>query len=48
MKYHTVPVEEEWKINLSVKLLKLRDQKLSIPGFTMDEIKDMLVYTCIS
>ena len=48
LKYQTVPVEEEWKIHLSAELLKLRDQKLSIPGFTMDEIKDMFVFSCIS
>ena len=48
LKYHRVPEEEKWKINVAAELLQLRNQRLSIPGFTIDEIKDMLVYTCIS
>ena len=48
LKYHRVPEDEKWKINVAAELLQLRNQRLSIPGFTMDEIKDMLVYTCIS
>ena len=48
LNYHRVNEEDDWRIKFVAELLQLRAHRLSIPGFTMEEIKDMLTYTCIS
>ena len=45
MKYSAVPQPEEWRIGLLKDLLS---NQLEIPGFTDDEIGDMVSYICNS
>ena len=47
MVYQRIPEEEQWRINLATELFQFRDLELSIPGFSMDEINDMLNFICI-
>jgi hypothetical protein len=46
LKYFETPSEEEWRSSMVTELIKLRNQSLSLPGFTQDEINAMLVFTC--
>ena len=45
MKYAVVPQPEEWRIGL---LEDLVSNQLDVPGFTDDEIGDMVSYICNS
>ena len=46
--YFGVPVEEQWKIKTVTELMQIRNQSLSLPGFTAEEISVLLTSTCIS
>ena len=45
MKYSAVPHPEEWRTGLLKELLS---NQLEVPGFTDDEIGDMVSYICNS
>lgn len=46
MKYFEIPAEHQWRSSMVTELIKLRNQSLSLPGFTQEEINTMLVFTC--
>ena len=46
--YFDVPVDQEWRKDVVLELLHLREHDLSPPGFTSDEIKTMLKDICTS
>ena len=46
--YKDVPEDEAWRIQLSQELLKCREGLLEAPGFTSDELDDILRHTCVS
>ena len=46
--YKDVPEDEAWRIPLSQELLKCREGTLEAPGFTSDELDDLLRHTCVS
>ena len=48
LRYFEIPDEEKWRIESVAELLKLRNQSLSLPGFSKDEINIMLFNTCTS
>ena len=48
MSYFPVPEEDKWRTSTVTELLQLRNRSLSLPGFTNEEIKDMLLFTCTS
>ena len=48
MKYHDIPDEEHWRVSSATELIKIRDKKLEVTGFTQEEIKEMLDYICSS
>ena len=48
MTYYDVPDNETWRVNSVTELIKVRDQFLSIPGFTDVEVKFMLDHICTS
>ena len=48
MKYHDIPDEEHWRVSSATELIKIRDKKLEVTGFTQEEVKDMLDYVCSS
>lgn len=48
MKYFPLPVNEAWWIPLINELLAIKTQKCELPGFKIDEVNDMLLYTCTS
>ena len=48
MSYFSIPEVEQWRVNTVTELLQLRDHKLSLPGFSEDEIEAMLKFTCTS
>ena len=47
MVYHRIPEEQQWRINLATELLQFRDLELSLPGFSMVKINDMLNFIFI-
>ena len=43
------PTEEKvWQANLAYELLQIREGNLNVPGFSTQDIKDLLKYACIS
>ena len=48
MKYSCIPEDEEWRVQVVNELLMLRNESLSLPGFSMDEIKKMIDFICMS
>ena len=43
MQYYPVPEEEEWRVGCLTELL---NDDLEVPGFTENEIKEFVNYTC--
>ena len=41
MSYFSIPEVEQWRVNIVTELLQLKDHKLSLPGFSEDEIEAM-------
>ena len=48
MKYFPLPENESWRIPLIHELMALKAQTHILPGFSYDEINDMLIQACIS
>ena len=48
MKYFTLPEQESWRVPLICELMSVNSQQFIVPGFTKNEIDDMLVYACTS
>ena len=48
LSYRSACENEVWRIDAARELLSLRDQNLILPGFTSDEINQMLDYVCIT
>ena len=48
MKYFPLPVNKTWRIPLITELLQIKTQKCDLPGFTLEEVNDMLLHACIS
>ena len=46
VKYFDVPEAEDCRVDMVGELLKLRKETLSLPGFNLDEIQDILDYVC--
>ena len=47
--YFECPEKEEWRISLISELLNVRANPAELlPGFTIEEIEDMLSYACVS
>ena len=46
IKYFDVPEAEVWRLDMVTELLKLRKETLSLPGFHLDEIQDILDSVC--
>ena len=46
VKYFVVPEAEAWRVDMVSELLKLRKETLSLPGFNLEEIQDILDSVC--
>ena len=46
--YQPVDESERWKITTLEELLQARRGELSIAEFSMEEIEEMMLFTCIS
>ena len=46
--YFSAPDNEQWRLGLAVELLELRRQKLKVNGFSLNEIEDLIHFTCTS
>ena len=46
--YFPVPKNETWRIPVLKELLESRFEENSIPGFSTEEITDMIHYICVS
>ena len=46
--YSQIPDEQLWRIGLIHELLNIRVGEIEVPGFTPDDISDILDFTCIS
>ena len=43
-----VPENEEWVAGAAKELLRIRDSKYNLDGFSKTEIDDMLDFVCVS
>ena len=48
MKYHVVPEAESWRPSLLRNLLDVRSSRAVLPGFSRDEVQEMIDYICVS
>ena len=48
LKYFSIPEHEQWRSNMVTELLQLRVDSLSLPGFSLEEIKTIPDYVCTS
>ena len=46
--YSVIPEDDEWRTGMCCRILKLRDKKVELQGFTQKEINEMLRYVCVS
>ena len=46
--YNQVPEDESWRIDHLNELLNIRSNSLEVPGFTSDEITDIINIVCTS
>ena len=48
MKYSSVPVTEAWRPSLVKNLLDIREKRAALPGFSLDEVDEMIKFVCTS
>ena len=48
MKYADTSTEDQWQVLLALELKLLRDEQLTLEGFTDQEVEELLTYTCTS
>ena len=46
MRHFSIPEDEQWRVSPVTELLQVRKNSRSLPGFSTDEIKNMLDYIC--
>ena len=46
MKYFAVPNEETWRLSLLRDLLGARNDRSVLPGFSTDEVEDLVEFVC--
>ena len=46
--FRQIPDSEKWRESIANELLRVREADLEVPGFTNDEISEILDYVCIS
>ena len=48
LKYFPVPENESWRVNLLKELLDSRLENMEIPGFSQQELTNMIDFVCVS
>ena len=48
MKYIETSNEDQWQVILAFELKLLRDEELTLEGFTDQEVEELLTYACLS
>lgn len=48
LSYKPIPIGEEWRIDVVNELVGVRSQDAELPGFTSEDIKEMLNFVCTS
>ena len=48
MKYMEASPEDKWQVELACELKALRDNQLTLEGFSNNEVEELLTYACIS
>ena len=46
--YSEVPNDQFWRMNFLHELLSTRNDELEVPGFTSDELADMIDFICVT
>ena len=46
--YSPIPENEQWRVNVAKDLLEARHHEEFLPGFSQEEITDMLNFVCSS
>ena len=48
IQFEEIPKEEHWRLNFVKELSLVKTGNLILPGFSSDEIEDIINFTCIS
>ena len=48
LEYNPIPENEKWRLSVVKDMLEARTNKEYLPGFTQEEITDMLNFACSS
>ena len=48
LEYFKVPENEYWRVNVLKELLETRLENSAIPGFSQQEITEMIEFVCVS
>ena len=48
LEYYPVPEDEKWRLSLLSELLDSRSLSSEIPGFTHEEVTDLINFVCTS
>ena len=48
LQYFSLPQEEEWRIGMINELIDIRLNRVELPGFSKEEINDLLKIACVS
>ena len=46
--YKEFPAEEKFRVNLIKELIEVKQNKLEVPGFSLDEVDELLQHVCVS
>ena len=48
MEYHSIPENEEWRVNLVKEMIEVKENEYEVPGFTNEELEEIIDFVCTS
>ena len=47
-KYREIPVDEQFRVDLIKEIIEVKHKKLEVPGFSMEELDEIMQQICVS
>ena len=47
-KYREIPVDEQFRVDLIKEIIEVKHKKLEVPGFSMEELDEIMQHICVS
>ena len=48
LQYRAVPEAQQYRVGIVKELIEVQNNQLEVPGFTLDELDELLQYLCVS